>query len=1024
MRGRRGPSSSAGIRQQSRMSLRKQIVKDVHSESQQTDENTQEDDAATDRDDTDELSASLLPASSAREHRLRERENKSKEMTEEEMMDLALRLSEQEASVTALRRRQEEEAVMKAIEESMVDQSQERQASQSQTLLADASLRFCPRRKLSYSNGKKSAAVGPETNLNSGAGDENNWNKKRKRKAGSPLPEMPDLSQKICSQASPCSSECPSAHPDSPQSSDSTQIDDCQLRKSPVFPSTGSRAKVHVSRLTQDLLDTCRNSGFVLCSQDSWASTQIPAQPKSPTFPESDLTTCPKSPVFPEADKSPVFPEADKSPVFPEADKSPVFPEADKSPVFPEADKSPVFPEADKSPVFGRNTQRETSPSACKPQVSACSPKCENSGFAFSSQESLTSTVRPKSPVFPRSPGLPGNPIKPHQGPTEQSRGRSGSPALGRTVRHQEGHSDVQEECVTPSVSREDANDGGGSRVDGLDATSPSSRSDELNEKPKEWNCSEPELTSDMTLVWSDEDDDDATQAGGSPSPVFPEERPRHRAESQTASLSHLDADSSQTNRSLNPQRCRQSSSDRTAAASSCTGRGAAGRTAPPSGDPAGGQAVHYYWGVPFCPRGLDPDRYTQVILAQMEVYEKSLKQAQRCLLRKAEWGEAVLPQPEKSPSPELLDEAPQQLAPQRRGLRLRGQKPSEAAEEEEEEEEERRETENREEEEEEKNDGDEGPVDVDDCEVCPETPLSDATQDLTEANGAEVSPQPPPQRSESPDVEMILGGDSPAADEPPPPPPEEEEEMEVDAPPEEKAAGGVDPAGPAAGPEEVKEDRGDLDVEEVMESRLQRSASPELELAVVPRSPETAVDCPICQASFPASQIEMHAAYCDGEAADRRRPAGSQASLKPRRKRTRRAEATVDETNEPSNSGRNPEKCYICQKNVPLRDYSRHTELCFQRRASKAAAKGNLLSALEQTESRDSDAGPSGSKPPPGDVIDLRDDDDDDEEGEASAFRVSSSPIRSFTSISEATDCLVDFRKQRRAAKPSQRRR
>lgn len=41
------------------------------------------------------------------------------EMTEEEMMDLALRLSEQEASDRALRLRQEEEAVMKAIQESV-----------------------------------------------------------------------------------------------------------------------------------------------------------------------------------------------------------------------------------------------------------------------------------------------------------------------------------------------------------------------------------------------------------------------------------------------------------------------------------------------------------------------------------------------------------------------------------------------------------------------------------------------------------------------------------------------------------------------------------------------------------------------------------------------------------------------------------------------------------------------------------------------------------------------------------------
>lgn len=25
------------------------------------------------------------------------------------------------------------------------------------------------------------------------------------------------------------------------------------------------------------------------------------------------------------------------------------------------------------------------------------------------------------------------------------------------------------------------------------------------------------------------------------------------------------------------------------------------------------GSTVHYYWGIPFCPRGLDPDVYTQV---------------------------------------------------------------------------------------------------------------------------------------------------------------------------------------------------------------------------------------------------------------------------------------------------------------------------------------------------------------------------------------------------------------------------
>lgn len=72
---------------------------------------------------------------------------------------------------------------------------------------------------------------------------------------------------------------------------------------------------------------------------------------------------------------------------------------------------------------------------------------------------------------------------------------------------------------------------------------------------------------------------------------------------------------------------------------------------------------------------------------------------------------------------------------------------------------------------------------------------------------------------------------------------------------------------------EEVKEDC--PDVEEIKDRGLQRSTSPELEPAIVPPSPETKVDCPICQRSFPARKIEMHAAYCDGEmaAVDERRP-------------------------------------------------------------------------------------------------------------------------------------------------------
>lgn len=58
---------------------------------------------------------------------------------------------------------------------------------------------------------------------------------------------------------------------------------------------------------------------------------------------------------------------------------------------------------------------------------------------------------------------------------------------------------------------------------------------------------------------------------------------------------------------------------------------------------------VHYYWGIPFCPKGVDPNQYTKVILCQLEVYQKSLKQAQRQLLHKKEFGNPVVPSPSLS---------------------------------------------------------------------------------------------------------------------------------------------------------------------------------------------------------------------------------------------------------------------------------------------------------------------------------------------------------------------------------------
>lgn len=956
-------------------------------------------------------------------------------------MDLALRLSEREASMTALKLREEEEEMMKAIQESMVSQTQLYPPSQTQSILsdADASIGISSRRKLLYPNRSKpfdGDQVASETDYtpgeekNGGPKEEEpkNMNKIQKRLDGSPLLEMPDSN--IRSQASPSSgSESLLVPLDSPQSSDSTQIEDCQLRKSPVFPLTTSRAQVCISRLSQDVLENCTASGFVLCTQDSCTQKSLPAQPHSPTFPKSP--TCVNNVILPETTPSL---------------KHGVLSETDQE----DDAETQLSPQYCKSPIFGKNAQSEDPQSAFRAE----SRGCENSGFIALSQESLTSTSsQPRSPVFNKDLTVCQSPRfseTDQKQDTEQSRSCSKSPVFGRTGQKQN----------TASLAAEfrDSNTGGNppscssrgserlrqdidfdtSDEDRCNYIMVSPRPDDNEEELTEaWNSVERELTSDMTLHWSDEDGD--VIPVDSPSPVFPEERAVHQSCSQTASQKPPTAAFPQTNCSLNPQKCHsasftnnKSSSVRQtspgpppSSASTCQQHPSSVAPAS-SAEPLTGQTVHYYWGVPFCPRGLDPDSYTKVILAQMEVYEKSVKRAQRRLMKKAEWGEAILPQPEKSPSPESASESPQLHLPRRRVLRRRGNNPCEdtdtpTAEAEEEENDKKEEDREEKKDEEEEGKGGEQQLDSDDCTVCPETQLSDDnTQDLmmdadTAAELQVKSPEPP-------EVQEIPQDEAPTMDKQHQ---EDDEEMDVDVEtedPEDRETDRNKPLCDAAEGQAVRpEDRTDPDVEEIQDGgSLQRSKSPELEPAAVPQSPESSVDCPICQRSFPVSEIEMHAAYCDGDVA-----VVDEVALKPRRKRARRAEVAPEETNHTSvtgKSGQKQEKCYICQKAVPLRDYGRHTELCIHRSESKMAATGSLLSALDRTESRDSEAGPSGSRAHPGEIIDLRN--EEDEEDSVAAIRVSNSPIRSFTPISEVSDCLIDFRKQHRVKKPSQRRR
>ncbi|MEQ2287531.1 hypothetical protein AMECASPLE_013554 [Ameca splendens] len=907
-------------------------------------------------------------------------------MTEEEMMDLALQLSKQEASNTALKKQREDEDVMKAIQESMINQTQPCLNSPNKSPLDGAPLSTASRRKLSYSNGEKLPGNGctSEGDMNSEVvgprGETITRSKKRKRGTGSPLLEMPDLSQtQMSSQNSPSSPESFSAHLDSPQSSSSTHIDDSQLQMSPVFPLTGCKAEVHINRLNSDLVETCKSTG----------------------------------PVFPGDD------EGNEG----------------------QPEWNPKF----KSPVFGKTAECEMSLRASKHSAN------ENAEFGFFTQESLIPTVRscpPQSPVLPkRSSDWSLLLIDPDQGQVEQRDERSTSPVFGLTDQQVKPAelTGSQHDQSPPDCSKDIKSDG--CQTAECNRHSPESVLEELNEKPKGLNSAETYLTSDRALVWSEQDEDDIMPVG-SPSPVFPEEKGVVPKVSQPGSSPNHLSESSQEPTgpgcSLKSQKCdpgcNKHVSSGTISASTSTNQQqfhtsgqelhpvSRQEVVPPPGEPSGNQTINYYWGVPFCPRSLDPDIYTQVIMAQMEVYEKSLKQAQRGLLRKAEWGEAIQPQPQKSLSPKAPAESHQPCVSRRRGLRLRGSKRSEAAgflPDEEEERKDEREDEQQDKAEEEK-ECDEVQIDTD-CEVCPETQLSDnnSTKDLS--LDADTEAQPPQKSPELPEIDMVLRDDVPTRDMPL----EQRMKTTMDSEMEENVSGCREDAGgqPAGEVEKVNETRKDPGVEEMEDRGLQRSESPELEAAVVPHRPETSVDCPICQGSFPASEIEMHAAYCDGEVTvvGQRRPESQrfQDSVKPRRKRMRRTEPISEETTHLSVS-RTQEKCFICQKCVPPKDYSRHTELCLQRGTVRRAAKGNLLSALEQTESRDSAAGPSGSKPQPEAVIDLRDDDDDDDDDEEDvlAYRISNSPIRSFTPISEATGCLINFRKQQRTKKPSQRRR
>ncbi|XP_039632484.1 BRCA1-A complex subunit RAP80 isoform X2 [Polypterus senegalus] len=420
---------------------------------------------------------------------------------------------------------------------------------------------------------------------------------------------------------------------------------------------------------------------------------------------------------------------------------------------------------------------------------------------------------------------------------------------------------------------------------------------------------------------------------------------------------------------------------------------------------------VHYYWGIPFCPKGLNPDDYTKIILCQLEVYEKSLKDAQRDLFHKAEWGEPVLPEP-----PEHMN------CKRPRSCRLgkgASQKQESICVEKEPEE-------------------DEVEVDVvepDECENLDKERNRTVEQEMEEEKSARdtqthsTSSSYRVQHFALPASPLLFNTEDTGEHEMTPSVRcdimeenssqhkgnDETEESEVC--PESLISEEADPVILKESSLEVQEGLVLVNDDDYGNDKVGKSTL---------GNRNDNIECPICRKSFPPQHIELHAAYCDGieEIVDVEETI-------PKVKSSRRSSRKPDSLNYKFNSSsvKTSEKCFICQSWISLTEYNSHVDKCIiGSTKGKAVSKERLLTALEQTELQNignADVGPSHSffkENCTSISIHSDDDDDDGDNNETSrqtadktawSFTVSDSPIKSFVPISQATDCLIDFKQQ-----------
>ncbi|KFP04634.1 BRCA1-A complex subunit RAP80, partial [Calypte anna] len=328
---------------------------------------------------------------------------------------------------------------------------------------------------------------------------------------------------------------------------------------------------------------------------------------------------------------------------------------------------------------------------------------------------------------------------------------------------------------------------------------------------------------------------------------------------------------------------------------------------------------VHYYWGIPFCPKGVDPNQYTKVILCQLEVYQKSLKQAQRQLLHKKEFGNPVVPS--SSLSQNELGKGEQ--TSRENGIvndtedgDPNGQKESESntwlllSK--------RRDAESPGHSMEEKNSTSDDEPTTSYCQASQVLPTEDVHEHREPMQTAQsplwdyiyilnsISVLTPLGSKRSPDIatENSTEEEISVCPETQPSPLEA-----VEAEREELCLGTGD------APMQVK------DPEVGEESCAGRT--------VLENSPAAAdhVLCPLCDQGFPAAEIELHAMYCNGVGEED----GGESPVLTRHQREARRKAASGESGPTSLDTDKFEKCYLCKSLVPLLQYQRHVDSCLQ---------------------------------------------------------------------------------------------